>query len=168
MCGYRGGTTFVRLRPSADFAGASPALHSADGILERLLIPIVLTPIQWAAKRSRADQYSGERSLIVAVLEDSIRSYVKQPKMREEIRLWVETIDGFGPFAFEGACGYLDIDVDYLREGLIRWMGEVDAGRVRKPKRRHMVFGCSLRGAGDNVVVARPLSRGPYRPRNKG
>jgi hypothetical protein len=65
----------------------------------------------------------GPRTLMFAVLEDGIRSYLAnmhatRPSRRrqfEEAKAWIETRRDIGPFAFETLCETFDIDPEKLR-----------------------------------------------------
>jgi hypothetical protein len=73
---------------------------------------------------------SGERRLMLAVLEDAIASYQKTARPNEDrrkrrafadVEAWIASRDTIWPFSFENICAVLDIDADNLRQGLSRW-----------------------------------------------
>ena len=80
----------------------------------------------------------GEKRLMLAVLEEAIRSYVlgmtakSQTGQREfeEVRRWVETRGHRGLFTFENLCEVFDIQPDQLRAQLTA-MGKDDLPRRR-------------------------------------
>ena len=68
----------------------------------------------------------GERRLMAAVLEDAVRIYLKHlggPGEREELfretEAWIEERGADRLYAFENVCAVLDLDADYLRQGLL-------------------------------------------------
>ena len=94
-----------------------------------LLEPDVMLPAQYfRALRGRAS-YSGERRLIVAVLEDAINCFQKNlfatdnrgRRLFREAEKWFVSTDRELPFAFENICEFLSLDAEYIRKGLCRW-----------------------------------------------
>jgi hypothetical protein len=83
----------------------------------------------------------GERRLMLAVLEDAIRtlllakrSRVTRKRAMSELE-WLQSTDVSAPFAFESICDVLGIDPTYLRNRLMS--GAVVAARgarVRGPR----------------------------------
>ena len=67
----------------------------------------------------------GERRLMLAVLEDAIRTLLlakrsRIPRKRAMSELaWLESTDVSEPFAFESICDVLGIDSSYLRNRLM-------------------------------------------------
>ncbi len=89
-----------------------------------------LLPIQLLRKQIGRGQ--GERRLMIAVLEDAVDTFMKHalaisPK---ECALLDDTNEYFGsddriwPFSFKNICETLDLDPNYLRNGLSRWRRE--------------------------------------------
>jgi|SRR5271165_1644296 len=94
--------------------------------------------------RSRATQpdvrLNGSRGLILSddraehrlfnpSLAAMLRRYLDCPKSRPGARKWIDEANHYSsPFGFAALCEYLDLDADYVRRGLIRWMNEVDNG----------------------------------------
>jgi hypothetical protein len=84
----------------------------------------------------RAAEIQGERQLLVALLEDAIRSYQKHAfsEGRRGRRLFREVGEWFMgpthpdvPVPFEFVCDVLQIDADYVRRSLERWCNRVVA-----------------------------------------
>jgi hypothetical protein len=78
----------------------------------------------------QAAEIQGERQLLVALLEDAIRSYQKNifSSRRRGQRLFREVNDWFMepahpdvPLPFEYVCDALQIDADFVRNTLGRW-----------------------------------------------
>jgi hypothetical protein len=71
--------------------------------------------------------------LLLAILEDAIECATNLGGSRRVARHSMFTPIVAAPFTFGEVCGYLNIDPDYLRAGLTRWMQAARAGR--KPTR---------------------------------
>lgn len=94
--------------------------------------------------RSRATQpdvrLNGSRGLILfddmaehrlfnPSLGAMLRRYLDCPESRAGARKWIDEANHYSsPFGFAALCEYLDLDADYVRRGLIRWMNDVDNG----------------------------------------
>jgi hypothetical protein len=72
--------------------------------------------------------HSAEHQLSIAILEMSLREYEQQPRSRRVVRSWIEEQNGPPPFSFDSVCDYLSLDADYVRDGLIQWMNDIDRG----------------------------------------
>ena len=87
----------------------------------------MLTPEQFVlpARESRA-AWTGERRLLLAVLEDAIYTYGKYCHVRtrqakrlfDEVQEWIWSRDTHWLYAFESICLYLQFDPDSIRKGL--------------------------------------------------
>ena len=118
--------------------------------------------------RSRATQpdvrLNGSRGLILfddmaehrlfnPSLGAMLRRYLECPESRPAARKWIDEANHYSsPFGFEALCEYLDLDADYVRRGLVRWMNDVDngvhisttsnnrpsTGRIFKPRMPHV------------------------------
>lgn len=92
---------------------------------EGLLQLDVLLPGQFYALRT-STALNPERALMLAVLEDAVRSFfvtARDPnavRLHEEARGWLFGSDRTWPFSFLNVCDALDLDADYLRGGLQR------------------------------------------------
>jgi hypothetical protein len=74
--------------------------------------------------RARAPR-DAERRLMIAVLEDAVRIYLKHAgsegeagELFRETEEWVEDRAADHLYAFENICVVLDLDAEYLRRGL--------------------------------------------------
>lgn len=85
-------------------------------------------PEQFLAKRTRPME--GERRLMLAALEDAIDTVRKRhtatdPRERRAFAdavEWISSTDRCWPFAYENVCEALELDPDYLRQGVLRWL----------------------------------------------
>ncbi len=78
----------------------------------------------------RRDSYlSGEKALMLAVLEDGIRCFqehLTNPRsnprlLSKQAEEWIRAVDYEWPFSFNNVCETLGIDPDALREKLVTW-----------------------------------------------
>jgi hypothetical protein len=91
--------------------------------------PDTLLPIQFFGALRRKTQIDGERRLMIAVLEDAVHCYMKHaratdPRTRQlfsDAEEWIMASDRSWFFSFENVCDTLDLNPDYVREGLLKW-----------------------------------------------
>jgi len=70
-----------------------------------------------------------EHRLFNPSLGAMLRRYLECPESRPAARKWIDEANHYSsPFGFAALCEYLDLDADYVRRGLIRWMNDVDNG----------------------------------------
>jgi len=92
--------------------------------------------VRYEAVYRRAEPASGERRLLLAVLEDGIRTLLKYARathgrafnLRREALTWLSSQDRSDVFAFESICEALGIDPDRLR---LRVLAEARADAPR-------------------------------------
>lgn len=97
--------------------------------LTGFLQPDVILPTQFFQSLRTKGRFDGERRLMIAVLEDGVNCFMKQlhasdPKARQlfqDAKDWITADDRTWFFAFENVCDTLDLNPDYIREGLFRW-----------------------------------------------
>jgi len=86
-----------------------------------------MLPTQYFDRIKRSKFLDGERRLLLAVLEEAVRSYLKNINCRSmkqwtrftEVRHWFEShTDSQGLFAFESICDLLEIDPGVFRRRL--------------------------------------------------
>jgi hypothetical protein len=65
-----------------------------------------------------------EKRLMLAVLEDAITLYLRQPELAAESVAWVESDDVHWPYAFANVCDVLGLDRDAVRCALRRRRAE--------------------------------------------
>lgn len=98
-------------------------------ILAELFAPEIVLPEQLHQGYRRDSYLSGEKALMLAVLEDGIRCFQEHlTNPRSNPRLlskqsedWIRAIDYEWPFSFNNVCETLGIDPDALREKLLTW-----------------------------------------------
>lgn len=94
-----------------------------------LLEPDTLLPSQFFAGLRQKAHMSGERRLMIAVLEDGLHCFQKHidavdPKARQlflDAEEWIMSDDQSWFFSFVNVCETLGLDPDYVREGLLKW-----------------------------------------------
>ena len=64
-----------------------------------------------------------------------------QRRSRAEVEAWIADRKGRGPFAFETICETLEINPDWLREGLRKWRKQPLSRIDRKRQIRHLPVG---------------------------
>jgi hypothetical protein len=128
--------------------------HSfADDLLPGLFQGADILPSQYRDLVRKSTPYEGERNLLFAVLEDGIRRYLEchdgdrtSPEFIETSE-WINSAEGFGPFAFVNVCETLGIDPDRLRKGLNRFLVNDGTGsRQAFPSRRRVHAGSGRSG----------------------
>ncbi len=88
-----------------------------------------MLPSQFFAALRQKTSRDGEHRLLVAVLEDGLNCFQKHidstdPKQRQlflDAEEWIMSDDQSWVFAFVNVCETLDLDSDYVREGLLKW-----------------------------------------------
>ena len=91
------------------------------GIFGELLPEQFFTPA-----RESHERWTGERGLMLAVLEEAVHSYLKYRnsttrrgrRLFAEAQAWFWSDDQEYLFAFENICTYLQLDPNYVRRGL--------------------------------------------------
>ncbi len=94
-----------------------------------LFVPDTMLPSQYFDRIRHRTDTSGERRLMIAVLEDAIDVYRKQAGARDNRRqqmfldaeAWIEDADRSWIFSFENICEVLGLDAGYVRGGLRVW-----------------------------------------------
>ena len=89
---------------------------------------------------SRSGQLTGTKALMLAVLEDGIRSYLSGSKIiANEAEFWIYSHRRQSPFSFVVVCEMLGLDPDAVRKTLKRMKDENISGRKALPRARHNV-----------------------------
>jgi hypothetical protein len=94
-----------------------------------LVEPDTMLPTQFFGALRRKIHMDGEHRLMVAILEDAVNCFQKQlfatdPKARQlflDAEEWITATDQSWFFSFAHVCETLDLDPDYVREGLLKW-----------------------------------------------
>lgn len=116
---YRVMETSVKAR---DDAGYDRGIDSLE--------PDHMTPEQFSGMLRSFTWRNGEHRLIAAVLQDAIETFHKcafsekeaKKDQFSEVFRWVTDDQNHTLFAFNTICDVLDLDSDYLREGLLLWL----------------------------------------------
>jgi len=70
---------------------------------------------------SRTTQYTGTKALMLAILEDGIRSFLSPVgRVRSEAEFWVRSVRNRSPFSFHGVCETLGLEPGAVRVALDR------------------------------------------------
>jgi hypothetical protein len=116
-----------------------------------MVAPDTMTPFQYYDRIFAEASLVPEKRLMLAVLEDAIaafqRAYVQPDDevdgkpSEQDVEIWLKSRDISWPFSFESICQALDMEAEYLRNGLLRWRDKAQrdgaAGQVyRFPFRR--------------------------------
>jgi hypothetical protein len=83
---------------------------------------------------------SAEHHLYVPFLDMLLRQYQQRPESRATVREWVRLRNSESPLGFESLCNYLDLEPDYFRDGLTRWLNRVDRGADANRARSNAAF----------------------------
>ncbi len=110
----------------------------AEERLSLLFEPDILLPTQFFAQLKRKRYKCGEHRLLVAIIQDAVECFQKHlhaaDSKRRQLYLdseaWVSAEDDRGPFSFTSVCDLLEMNPDYVREGLFHWR-ERERGRYR-------------------------------------
>ena len=97
--------------------------------LADLFTPDIILPEQFFEGARRDSQASGEKALMLAVLEDGIRCFqehLRNPRsnprlLSREAEDWIRAADYDWPFSFNNVCETLGIDPSALRGALLGW-----------------------------------------------
>ena len=88
----------------------------------------------------RAGQLTGTKALMLAVLEDGIRSYLSvSAVLANEAEFWICSQRRQSPFSFVVVCEMLGLDPDAVRKTLKRMRSEHVSARKAMPRARHNV-----------------------------
>jgi organic radical activating enzyme len=88
----------------------------------------------------RSGQLTGTKALMLAVLEDGIRSYLSGSKViAQDAEYWICSHRRQSPFSFVVVCEMLGLDPDAVRKTLKRMKSEHVSARKALPRARHNV-----------------------------
>ena len=88
-----------------------------------------MLPEQFFEGARRDSQASGEKALMLAVLEDGIRCFqehLRNPRsnprlLSQQAEAWIRAVDYEWPFSFNNVCETLGIEPGALRRALLDW-----------------------------------------------
>jgi hypothetical protein len=113
--------------------------RTPEGLAD-LFAPDIVLPEQFFEGARRDSQASGEKALMLAVLEDGIRCFqehLRNPRsnprlLSEQAEAWIRAIDYDWPFSFNNVCETLGIDPAALRAALLGWKAKRFADREER------------------------------------
>ncbi len=102
--------------------------RTPEGLVD-LFAPDIVLPEQFFEGARRDSYISGEKALMLAVLEDGIRCFqehLRNPRsnprlLSREAEDWIRAVDYDWPFSFNNVCETLGIDPSALRSALLNW-----------------------------------------------
>jgi hypothetical protein len=107
--------------------------EESEAWLQGLPNLLAMTPL--CGGEARGGQPTGIKALMLAVLEDGIRSFLSPvPQVRMEAEFWILSPRRRSPFAFNVVCETLGLDPTAARAAILR-LRERD-GVSRRPLRR--------------------------------
>ena len=124
-----------------EFSQPEPAIHRRDvEALTELFGPEIVLPEQIATGYRNDSYLSGEKALMLAVLEDGIRCFqehLRNPRLNprllsEQAEEWIRAEDWDWPFSFNNVCETLGLDPEALRNTLLRWKAQLLASAAQK------------------------------------
>ena len=88
----------------------------------------------------RSGQLTGTKALMLAVLEDGIRSYLGNSRIiSQDADYWIHSHKRQSPFSFVVVCEMLGLDPDAVRKTLRRMKEQKVSPRKAIPRARHNV-----------------------------
>lgn len=101
---------------------------------------------------SRSGQLTGTKALMLAVLEDAIRSYLRGSRLvARDAEFWIDSHRRQSPFSFVVVCEILGLDPGAVRTSVKNMRAAASTRRSGFPRARHNVRipgrVCAQRGA---------------------
>jgi len=89
---------------------------------------------------SRSGQLTGTKALMLAVLEDGIRSYLRGSRLvARDAEFWIESPRRQSPFSFIVVCEILGLDPGAVRVSIRKMRTDASGKRRGFPRARHNV-----------------------------
>ena len=109
--------------------------------LEGDMADLQLAPLESViGGESRTGQLTGTKALMLAVLEDGIRSYLGGSRIvAQDAEYWIYSHRRLSPFSFAVVCEVLGLDADAVRATLKRMKDENVSPRKAFPRTRNNV-----------------------------
>lgn len=103
------------------------------------LEPDTLVPAQYFDRIGSDAAFQPEKRLMLAVLEEAIATFQRHvladnrrsQRLVEEVEQWASGAESDWPFSFENVCAALELEPEYLRNGMARWK-EAETNRIRQ------------------------------------
>ena len=140
MANTSAGDTVAIELTTGELTAAVPELtrydRTPEGLAE-LFSPDIVLPEQFFEGARRDSYISGEKALMLAVLEDGIRCFqehLRNPRsnprlLSQQAEDWIRAVDYDWPFSFNNVCETLGIDPSALRSALLTWKAKRCAER---------------------------------------
>src|SRR5207237_1899027 len=115
-------------RQTPEVAELRPERTSPESLAD-LFAPDIVLPEQFFEGTRHDSQASGEKALMLAVLEDGIRCFqehLRNPRsnprlLSQQAEQWIRAVDYEWPFSFQNVCETLGINPESLRGALLGW-----------------------------------------------
>ncbi len=128
-------------------------LRSDPDSLADLFTPDIILPEQFFEGARRDSYISGEKALMLAVLEDGIRCFqehLRNPRsnprlLSQQAEEWIKAVDYEWPFSFQNVCETLGINPESLRGALLAWKAKRLAALERGAAASKKVYRLHLR-----------------------
>jgi hypothetical protein len=138
--------TAAALDQIADTRDVGPRPRDPE-ILAELFAPEIVLPDQIHQGYRRDSYLSGEKALMLAVLEDGIRCFqehLKNPRVRPRLlarqaEKWIRSADWDWPFSFNNVCESLSLNPECLRNRLLTPRANGEAAPKPRPS-SHRVY----------------------------
>lgn len=100
-----------------------------DDSVPGLLEPDAIVPSQYFDRVGTDASAQPEKRLMLAILEDAVTTFQRHVhsdtrrsrRLVEDVEAWMAGEQSEDSFSFEGVCAALDIEPEYVRQGLARW-----------------------------------------------
>lgn len=110
-----------------------PAAEGGIGVFQ----PDLLLPSQFFTALRGRSQGDGQRRLMIAVLEDAIECFQKYVDAKDnrgrqlgtEAEEWFLTDDPHWLFSFANVCETLDLNPDFLCQGILAWKAKQEVSQ---------------------------------------
>jgi len=97
----------------------------------------IMLPSQYFSVLRKTAPQGPEYLLVIAMLQDAIECFQKYrwaidengQQLYADANEWIESEDRKWPFSFENVCGVLNLNPDYIRVGLNRWVERAEVRR---------------------------------------
>jgi hypothetical protein len=140
---------------AASFVERESSTHRREysDTLTELFGPEIVLPEQIITGYRNDSYVSGEKALMLAVLEDGIRCFqehLRNPRLNprllsEQAEEWISAEDWDWPFSFNNVCETLGLDPEALRGALLCWKAKLTAMQEKPSPQARKVYRLHLR-----------------------